>query len=81
MAISLTNEDILEVREIFQKLSPWIGNAFTEEEIWVATVIEFIKTSEKARLLLQHLKSLDQLEQSKHPLAAADPSLNPPHQP
>jgi hypothetical protein len=43
--ISLTNNDINEIREIFSKYAPFIGNAYTEEEIWVATVVDFLRTN------------------------------------
>lgn len=65
--IMLTNEDINDIKEIFQKYSPWIGNKFTEEEIWVATVVDFLKTSGRAKPLLLLLLQQENQEPQQHP--------------
>lgn len=69
MAIALTSSDVGEIQEIFAKYAYLVGNGITEEEAWIATVIEFIRTNkahkpELMRLLLEDTSSTSLLEES-----------------
>ena len=68
MAIALTSSDVGEIQEIFAKYAYLVGNGITEEEAWIATVVEFIKTNkqnkpELMRLLLEDTSSASLLEE------------------